>query len=74
MRDTAGSTRRRHAPRRRRATPRGDLAFFGLRLDTARAEAVAERLLAAGDKLSLGDFFPDGRVELPHRPLSLQPD
>lgn len=51
---------------------RGDLAFFGLRLDTSRAEAVADRLQAAGDKLSLGDFFPDGKVTLPERPLSLQ--
>ena len=51
---------------------RGDLGLHGIRFDTAKAEAVAERLEHAGDKLRLEDFFPDGRVVLPERPLSLQ--
>ncbi len=41
----------------------GDLAFHGVRLDTARAEAVAARLDAVLHP-EYRDFFPDGRVEV----------
>jgi predicted acylesterase/phospholipase RssA len=43
---------------------RGDLAFHGVSLDTSRAEAVAERLVATR-AVTFADFFPDGRVEGP---------
>lgn len=41
----------------------GDLAVHGIRLDTSRAEAVAERLRNAPNP-TFADFFPDGRVQL----------
>jgi NTE family protein len=41
----------------------GDAATHGLVLDTAHAEAVAERLRAVS-KPSFADFFPDGRIAL----------
>ncbi|MFW5741171.1 MAG: patatin-like phospholipase family protein, partial [Myxococcota bacterium] len=41
----------------------GDLAVHGIRLDTTRAEAVAERLRNAAYP-AFSDFFPNGRVEL----------
>ncbi|MCC6622252.1 MAG: patatin-like phospholipase family protein [Deltaproteobacteria bacterium] len=50
----------------------GDLAAHGLGFDLARAEAVAERL----DRVirpTLADFFPDGRVDIPRRPLCREP-
>lgn len=46
----------------------GDLAAHGMRLDLARAEAVAARLAAASHP-TFADFFPDGRVELRRPPL-----
>jgi predicted acylesterase/phospholipase RssA len=39
----------------------GDLAFQGIAFDTARADAVAERLEATPAP-SFADFFPDGRA------------
>lgn len=42
---------------------RGDLAFHGIHLDTARAAEVAARL-AAQPHPSFADFFPDGVVDL----------
>jgi NTE family protein len=47
---------------------RGDLAVHGLPFDTARADAVAERLHAATAP-KFEDFFPDGEVDL-KRPQS----
>jgi predicted acylesterase/phospholipase RssA len=41
----------------------GDLAVHGIRLDTERAEQVAERLNRTSNP-SFADFFPDGRVAL----------
>lgn len=41
----------------------GDLALHGIRLDTERAEVVAERLRNIAHP-SFADFFPNGRVEL----------
>lgn len=53
----------------------GDLAVRGLALDTARAEAVAQRLRATAAP-SLRDFWPDGvaRIERPRRAPKLAPD
>ena len=45
----------------------GDLAVHGIRLDTSRAEAVAERLQNAPNP-TFADFFPDGRVALREPP------
>ncbi len=45
----------------------GDLALHGIRLDTSRAEAVAERL-RDNPEPSFAEFFPDGRVELREPP------
>ena len=42
---------------------RGDLAFHGIPFDTARADAVAARLVAART-LRFEDFFPDGRIDI----------
>jgi len=42
---------------------RGDLAFQGIVFDTARADAVADRLAAARTP-RFRDFFPEGRVEI----------
>jgi len=50
---------------------RGDLALRGVTLDMAPAEAIAERLEAAGEGVALEDFFPDGRIDLRTPPLSL---
>lgn len=47
---------------------RGDLVVHGLPFDTARADAVAERLNAAAEP-RFHDFFPDGEVDL-KRPQS----
>ena len=47
---------------------RGDLAEQGFVLDTARPEAIAERLQAT-ETPALEDFFADGRVVLEERPL-----
>jgi predicted acylesterase/phospholipase RssA len=44
----------------------GDLGFHGIGFDTARADAVAERLRAVHEP-RFEDFFPDGRVELDRR-------
>jgi len=41
----------------------GDLAVHGIRLDTERAEAVAERLRATPNP-AFGDFFANGKVQL----------
>ena len=46
----------------------GDLATHGMRLDLARAEAVAARLMTSR-RLTFADFFPDGKVELRRPPL-----
>ncbi|MCL4813826.1 MAG: patatin-like phospholipase family protein [Vicinamibacteraceae bacterium] len=43
---------------------RGDLAAHGVGFDTARADAIAERL-SASESVTYDDFFVDGRVELP---------
>jgi predicted acylesterase/phospholipase RssA len=51
---------------------RGDLAFHGMPFDTARADAVAERLRATSEP-RFEDFFPDGRVELDRRPPPGEP-
>ncbi len=42
---------------------RGDLAAHGIAFDTARADAVSERLRAC-EPNGFGDFFPDGKVDL----------
>ena len=47
---------------------RGDLAVHGIGFDTARADAVAERL-GATERPSFADFFPEGRVELQSHPI-----
>jgi predicted acylesterase/phospholipase RssA len=49
----------------------GDVAAHGLGLDTARAEAVAERLKCVPEP-ELADFFPDGRIVL-RPPVSARP-
>lgn len=41
----------------------GDLAVHGIRLDTTRAEAVAQRLERTPEP-AFSDFFPDGKVAL----------
>jgi len=48
---------------------RGDLHAHGIKLDTARAEAVAARLEAT-EQPGFADFYPDGRPEIPRPPLS----
>jgi NTE family protein len=58
-----GTLRRIHALGYRM---RGDLAFHGMPFDTARADAVAERLRATSEP-RFEDFFPEGRVELDRR-------
>lgn len=50
----------------------GDLALHGMALDIGPAQAIADRLDAAGDDLAFSDFFPDGRVQLRRPRLSLQ--
>jgi predicted acylesterase/phospholipase RssA len=52
---------------------RGDLAFHGMPFDTARADAVAERLRATSAP-RFEDFFPDGHVELDRRPEPREPE
>ncbi len=52
---------------------RGDLAFHGMPFDTARADAVAERLRATSEPC-FEDFFPDGRVELDRRQRPGRPE
>ena len=51
----------------------GDLGLHGITLDTAPAEAIAERLEAVGDKVKLEDFFTNGKIEMRTPPLSLEP-
>ncbi|HEY3451955.1 MAG TPA: patatin-like phospholipase family protein [Myxococcales bacterium] len=50
----------------------GDLKHHGLRLDTAKAEAVAEQLERA-DRPQFADFFPDRKVALRLPPLVHEP-
>ncbi len=50
---------------------RGDMAEHGMRLDTTRAEAIAEQLRQARP-LRFEDFFVDGDVRIRRRPL-MQP-
>ncbi|RME21682.1 MAG: hypothetical protein D6798_17540 [Deltaproteobacteria bacterium] len=50
----------------------GDLALHGIRLNTGDAEAIADRLQAAGDDLKFSDFFVDGEVRLRTPRLSLE--
>ena len=52
---------------------RGDLAFHGMPFDTARADAVAERLRATSEP-RFEDFFPDGHVELDRRQKPREPE
>jgi hypothetical protein len=52
---------------------RGDLAFHGMPFDTARADAVAERLRATGEP-RFEDFFQDGHVELDRREKPRKPE
>ncbi len=47
---------------------RGDFVDHGMRIDTSRAEAVAERLRHTSAP-TLADFFPEGRVELSTHPM-----
>jgi predicted acylesterase/phospholipase RssA len=42
---------------------RGDLAYHGIRFDTAQADEVAARLEAT-TSLTFADFFPDGRIDI----------
>jgi len=47
---------------------RGDLAEQGMRLDTSKAELVAEQLRTTIN-LSLEDFFPERQIEIEKRPF-----
>jgi len=50
----------------------GDLAAHGLGFDLARAQAVADRLDRT-PRPTFVDFFPDGQVDIPRRPLCRAP-
>jgi predicted acylesterase/phospholipase RssA len=52
---------------------RGDLAVHDMPFDTARADAVAERLHATSEP-RFEDFFPDRRVELDRRQTPKEPE
>lgn len=51
----------------------GDLAMHGLTLDTGKAAQIAQRLEAAGERLTFSDFFIDGKVVIRQPRLSRQP-
>ncbi len=50
---------------------RGDLAAHGIKLDLARAQAIAERLEFTHDP-AFADFFPDGKVVIQQPPLNAE--